>query len=156
MCHERPTDEELVQWRELVTSKLEAERNEASERLKRNQEKSKAYFDRQVVPLSVAVGDFVMLKNECPKKFEVNWRGPYRVTAVHRENAALIKLESLEKEQLPNWINLDRVRALTKGRRIDNDGYSANYIGFPSSRPSSSSLQQVGMSHWGINTPGLK
>lgn len=123
ICHERASDKELVEWREATLARMKEDRLAASERLRRNQEESKRQFDKLVKPLELSIGDLVLLRNEAKKKFELDWKGPFRVRQVHRDNSALVKLNDLSENPLPDWINVDRLRKLNRGAAVGSDGY---------------------------------
>lgn len=123
ICHERIPDKELVEWREVMLQKLRQDREEAAKRLQEKQAEAKTYFDKQVLPYAAKLGDLVMLKNEARKKFELHWKGPFRIVEIQKDNSALVKLQSLNKENLPNWINIDRVKPVRRSAVVDQDGY---------------------------------
>lgn len=126
ICHERITDRELVAWRETMLQKLRQDREEAAQRLREKQEEAKTYYDQQVSSYEAKLGELVMLRNEGRRKFDLHWKGPFRIMEIHKQNAALVKLQSLNNESLPNWINIDRVKPVRRSPRVDNDGYSIN------------------------------
>lgn len=78
-----------------LSNKLRTARQIARENLSKSKEKSKHYYDNYTNPLSLKIGDKVLIKNEAKKNsLDETYKGPYEVIEINNDLNTTIQIKN--------------------------------------------------------------